>query len=95
METKATWHHENPVLPPQQALDTPRHRRSKTDLKSLLMMVIEDFKKDRNNSLKEIQESTGKQLEAHKEQTQKSLKQLQENTMKQAKERNKAIQDLK
>ena len=58
-------------------------------------MVIEDFKKDRNNSLKEIQESTGKQLEAHKEETQKSLKQLQENTMKQAKEMNKAIQDLK
>ena len=33
-------------------------------LKSLLMMMIEDFKKDINNSLKEIQENTGKQLEA-------------------------------
>jgi hypothetical protein len=33
------------------------------DLKSLLMMVIEDFK-DINNSFKEIQEITGKQLEA-------------------------------
>jgi hypothetical protein len=30
------------------------------DLKSLLMMIIEDFKKDINNSLKEIQENTGK-----------------------------------
>jgi hypothetical protein len=30
------------------------------DLKSLLMMVIEEFKKDVNNSLKEIQENTGK-----------------------------------
>ena len=47
-----------------------------SDLKSLLMMVIEDFKKDINNSLKEIQENTGKQLEALKEETQKSLKEL-------------------
>jgi hypothetical protein len=36
--------------------------------------MIEDFKEDRNNSLKEIQENTGKQLEAHKEETQKYLK---------------------
>jgi hypothetical protein len=28
------------------------------------MMMIENFKKDINNSLKEIQENTGKQLEA-------------------------------
>ena len=54
-------------------------------------MMIEDFKKDINNSLKEIQENTGKQLEALKEETQKSLKELQENTIKQAKERNKTI----
>jgi hypothetical protein len=50
------------------------------DLKSNIMMMIEDFKKDINNSLKEIQENTGKQLEALKEKTQKSLKELQENT---------------
>jgi hypothetical protein len=31
-----------------------------SDLKSHLMMMIEDFKKDINNSLKEIQENTGK-----------------------------------
>jgi hypothetical protein len=31
-----------------------------SDLKSLFMMVIEDFKKDINNSLKELQENTGK-----------------------------------
>ena len=42
------------------------------------MMVIENFKKDINNSLKEIQENTGKQLEALKEEAQKSLKELQE-----------------
>jgi hypothetical protein len=34
------------------------------DLKSLLMMMMEDFKMEMNNSLKEIQENTGKQLEA-------------------------------
>jgi hypothetical protein len=43
------------------------------DLKSLLMTMMEDFKKDINNSLKEIQEYTGKHLEALKEKTQKSL----------------------
>jgi hypothetical protein len=43
------------------------------DLKLHLMMLIEDFKKDINNSLKEIQANTGKQVEALKEETQKSL----------------------
>jgi hypothetical protein len=43
------------------------------------MILIEDVKKDINNSLKEIQENTGKQVEALKEKTQKSLKELQEN----------------
>ena len=37
-------------------------------------MLVEDFKKDVNNSLKGIQKNTGKQLEA--------LKELQENTIK-------------
>ena len=32
-------------------------------------MMLEDFKKDIHNSLKEMQESTGKQLEALKEET--------------------------
>jgi polyhydroxyalkanoate synthesis regulator phasin len=50
--------------------------------------MIEDFKKDINNSLKEIQENTGKQLEALKEETQISV-------TKQVKELNKTIQDLK
>jgi hypothetical protein len=36
------------------------------------MMMIEDFKKEKNNSLKEIQENT-------EEETQKYLKKLQEN----------------
>jgi gas vesicle protein len=66
-----------------------------SDLKSHLMMMIEDFKKDINNSLKEIQENTGKQLEALKVETQKSAKELKENTTKQVNELNKTIQDLK
>ena len=45
------------------------------------MMMVEDFKKDINNSLKEIQ-NTSKQLESLKEGRQKSLKELQENTTK-------------
>ena len=48
------------------------------------MKMIEDFK-DINNSLKEIQENTGKQVEDIKEETLKSFKDLQENTAKQVK----------
>ena len=59
------------------------------------MMLVEDFKKGINNSLKEIQENTAKQVEVLKEETQKSLKELQENTTKQVKEMNKTILDLK
>jgi hypothetical protein len=44
------------------------------DLKSHLMMLIENFKKDINNSLKEIQENTGKQVEDSKKETQNPLK---------------------
>jgi hypothetical protein len=60
------------------------------------MMLVEDFKKGINNSLKEIQESTAKQVEdikevqeklakqveVLKEETLKSLIELQENTTK-------------
>jgi hypothetical protein len=46
------------------------------------MMMMEDYRKDKHNSLKEIGENTGKQIEALKEETQKSLKELQENTSK-------------
>jgi hypothetical protein len=38
------------------------------------MMMIEDFKKDINNSLKEIQENTGKQGEALKRKHMNPLK---------------------
>jgi hypothetical protein len=46
------------------------------------MKIIEVFKEDINNSLKEMQKNTGKQVEALKEKTNKSLKEIQENTMK-------------
>jgi hypothetical protein len=42
------------------------------DLKANLMMMLEDIKKDFNNSLKEIQENTAKELQV--------LKEKQENT---------------
>jgi gas vesicle protein len=61
------------------------------DLKAYLMMMVEDIKKDINNSLKEIQENTAKQVEDIKEEAQKSLKELQENTTKQVMELNKTI----
>jgi hypothetical protein len=53
------------------------------DLKLYLMMLVEDFKKDINNSPKETQENMAKQVEGLKEEVQKSLKELQENTAKQ------------
>jgi DNA topoisomerase IA len=65
--------------------NTPK--KQDLDLKSYLIMLVEDFKKGINSSLKEIQENTAKQVEV--------LKELQENTMKQVMELNKTIQDLK
>jgi uncharacterized protein YoxC len=50
------------------------------------MMLVEDFKKRINTSLKEIQENTAKQVEVLTEETQKFLKESQENT---------TVQDLK
>jgi hypothetical protein len=48
--------------------NTPK--KQDCDLKSHLMMTIGDFQKNKNNSLKEIQENTGKQVEILKEKTQ-------------------------
>jgi hypothetical protein len=42
-----------------------------SDLKSYLMMVVVDFKEGINNSLKQIQENTAKQVEALKRITRK------------------------
>jgi hypothetical protein len=51
------------------------------------MMMVEDIKKDINNSLKEIQENTAKELQV--------LKEKQENTSEQVMEINKIILGLK
>ena len=48
-----------------------------------------------SNSLKEIQENTGKQVEALKEERNKPFKEIQENTIKQVKEFNKISLELK
>jgi hypothetical protein len=50
--------------------------------------MIEDFKKEINEFLKEILENTGKQVESRKEETKISLKDLQENTSNEVKELN-------
>jgi chromosome segregation ATPase len=63
------------------------------------MMMIEDFKKDVNNSLKEIPEKTGKQVEALKEKTHthththKALEELQE-SLKEKTYTHKALEEL-
>jgi chromosome segregation ATPase len=80
-------------------LPSPGHhnkpKKLDPDLKAYLMMIVEDIKKDFNNSLKEIKKNTAKQVEDLKEETQKSLKELQEKTTKQVMELNKTTQDLK
>ena len=69
-----------PTSPSPGHLNTPENLDP--DLKAYLIMMVEDIKKDFNNSLKEIQENTAKQVEDIKEEAQKSLKELQENTTK-------------
>ena len=61
-----------PTLPSPGHPNTPETLDQ--DLKAYLMMMVEDIKKDFNNSLKEIQQNTAKQLEDLKEETQKLLK---------------------
>ena len=51
-ETKATQHYQNTVLPLQLVLNTSTHRKSKTQIKIIYMMMVVDFKEDINNALK-------------------------------------------
>ena len=74
-----------PTLPCLGHPNTPE--KVDLDLKAYLMMMVEDIKKEFNNSLKEIQENTAKELQV--------LKEKQENTTKQVMEMNKTILDLK
>jgi hypothetical protein len=72
-----------PSTPTTSSLGYPNTwEKQDLNLKSYLIMLEDDFKKDINSSLKEIQENTAKQVEILKEETQNSLKELQENTTK-------------
>jgi hypothetical protein len=61
-----------PTPPSPGHLNTPK--QLDRDLKAYLMMMVEDIKKDFNNSLKEIQEKTAKQVEDLKEEAKNPLK---------------------
>jgi gas vesicle protein len=67
---------------------TITRKKQDMDLKSFLMIMMEDLKK-------EIQENTDEHLDAFKEETKNCLRELQENITKQELELNKSIQDLK
>jgi hypothetical protein len=71
-ETMITHHPQKPALPPQPHTNTPENLDK--ELKAYLMMMVEDIKKDFNNSLKEIQENIAKEVQV--------LKEKQENTTK-------------
>ena len=54
--------------------NTTEKQDLKQDLKSYLIMLVEDIKKGINNSLEEIQENSAKKVEALKEETKHPLK---------------------
>jgi uncharacterized protein YllA (UPF0747 family) len=89
----ATSEPSSPTIASPEYPNTPEKQDS--DIKSHLMKMIKDLKKDINNSLIQIQENIGKQVETLKEETHKSFKEIEENAIKQVKELNKTIQDLK
>jgi len=63
-------------------LNTTEKKKKCLYFKSLNMMLLKDFKKYINNSIKEIQDNRCKEIEAPIEETQKSLKELQETIKK-------------
>jgi phage-related protein len=85
-EHSASSEPSTPTTASPKYLNTPEKQDS--DLKSYLMKLVEDFKKDINYSLKEIEKNSAKDVEVPIEETQKSLKELQENTTKQVMELN-------
>jgi len=58
-------------------------------------MMMEDFKKDIKNSLRETQENINKEVEAYREESQKSLEEFQESTTRQVKELKVEIEAIK
>ena len=75
--TNRNQEHLSSSEPRTHTLPSPGHpntpKKLDPDLKAYLMMMVEDIKKDFNNSFKEIQENTAKQVEDLKEEAQKSL----------------------
>jgi hypothetical protein len=80
---KEHWASSEPSTPTMSPGYPNTPEKQDSDLRTYHRMVVDDFKKGINNTLKEIQENTAKQVEALKEETQKNLKELQENTAKQ------------
>jgi hypothetical protein len=73
----ATSELSSPTTASPRCPNTPEKQDS--DLNNYLLKIIEDFKKDINHSLKEIQENTGKQVESLQEETHES-QEIQKNT---------------
>jgi hypothetical protein len=61
-----------PTSPSPGHTNTPQ--KLDPDLKAYLMMMVEDIKKDFNNSLKEIQGNTAKELQVLKEKQESTTK---------------------
>jgi hypothetical protein len=79
-KTKTTWQCQNAVLSPQQVLDTPNTlKKQDLDLKSYLMMLVEDFKMDISNSLKEILVNMEKPLKGTHKNSLKNYRKTQPN----------------
>ena len=74
--TKRNQDHSSSAEPSTPTSASPGHpntpEKLDPDLKAYLMMMVEDIKKNFNNSLKEMQENTAKELQV--------LKEKQENT---------------
>jgi hypothetical protein len=73
-------------IPTQPVLGTPTPEKLDPDLKEYVIMMVEDIKKDFNNSLKEIQENTAKELQVLTENQENTTKQV--NVLKEKQENN-------
>jgi hypothetical protein len=77
-----TWASSEPSSPNTASPEyTNTRENQEVDLKSYFMKIIETFKEDINNSLKETQKNTCKQVKALKDEKDKSLKIIQGNTI--------------
>ena len=73
----AAAEHKSPLIASPGYPNTPK--KQDLDVKSLVVMLLQEHMKDINKSLKEIQEKNDQKLEALTRETQKSLKEIQEN----------------